>query len=179
MLTLKTVFGVVMLGLFVCLGTGCNAHEMGRFKIGLEARPDLKENITVDLVAVSESQFQAWNGMNMDDYANPNGFRDEARKQGRIRSFQIDTATRSFTILPTDPIYDAWKGIGGTPRLFVLTNENQNAVRPNPVGPGNMDFRRKVLPLENGAWPTKEIKIIFSPNGITLDKEPESKFAVK
>ena len=94
----------IVLGLFVCLGTGCCPKGMGQFKITINATEDLKERVTVDVVAISESQYQKWYSMPMTGYAQ-SAYRASARSQDIIISQTLEPGTRSFTIQPTDEIY--------------------------------------------------------------------------
>ena len=162
--------------MMACLATGCSKN-VGRFNITLEADKDLKSSVTVDVVAVSESQYQTWYAIDMDKYANPNDDRKNAKAEGRMKSFDFDADHRSFTIAPTDPIYNTWTAIGGKPKLFIMANLPSDGTRP--TGAGQMDFRRKILPLESAAWSDGQIKIVVKASGVFLVKEPESKYAVK
>lgn len=128
----------------VMVGAGCSSVRPYPVRVTIDERIQ-NRSVQVDIVAVSEADYQTWEGYSMSQYwryGDP--WRRDADKF--VMRFGQDTPSQQ-TLAIDDPIWERWLKKGGT-RLLVLGD------LPEVIDDrsGAADPRRLVLPLMSGAW---------------------------
>jgi hypothetical protein len=137
----------VVLPLVFCgvLAVGCGSHKPKPVRWDVTLIKETPASIELDLVGVSSADKPAWeNNIKVDDYWKNGAVRKGARKV--TTTFENG---KTWELKSTDPIWDTWLSYGAT-ELMIIAN------LPGKHENGPYDRRRKFLPLQAGAYDTKD-----------------------
>ena len=107
-------------------------------------------SIQVDLIGITESEKQKWEGYSMDQYWSDGDLR---RANSRPLT-QTLTKDHPWQISENDPKWQEWLDRGAT-ELVIIAN------LPGKFPPGSADPRLNFFPLDKGAWKAKNDTLEF------------------
>lgn len=126
--------------------------------------------VEVDLVGISSSDEQMWNGKKVSEYFSGS---DRDRSSALKRTFVFSRTERAEKVLDrNDPIWKEWKA-KGVSRLLVLADiPSLNATDAE----GIRDPRRRIVPLESCRWDGRKMHFEVASNGLRtiINPKPES-----
>ena len=135
---------IVACVIVLVVAVGCNSVRPYPVRVTIDDRIQ-NRSVQVDIVAVSEADYQTWEGYSMSQYwryGDP--WRRDAEKF--VMRFGQDSQGQQ-TLAIDDPIWKRWLAKGGT-RLLIL-GDLPEVIEDKP---GAADPRRLVVPLHSGAW---------------------------
>ena len=154
--------------ILAAFAAGC--HGMGRYNVVVSCDEKLRNaSVMVDLVGVNESEYDQWYHYPMSKYWSP---RDRMREDAPRFEMKFGQGLPdSQTLSKKDPAWDPWNKKLAR-HLFVLAD--LSGVGDDQLG--NVDPRRKILPLSKTRWrwkyfywPVKQdIQILIKPSGVSV-----------
>lgn len=130
--------------LLAAVASGCHGVRAYPVDVTIDSRIQ-DQSVQVDIVGVSEADYQAWHNYSMTQYWRfDDAWRRDAEKY--VMRFGQDTPAKQ-TLPVDDPMWDTWLKRGAT-RLLIL-GDLPEVLEDRP---GAADPRRLVLPLNSGAW---------------------------
>ena len=158
---------------------GCG--RMGRFDVvvtierdGFKKTLGVLPSVEVNLVGVNDTEYEEWYGAPASQYWEP----DNARRLTTVRkgyahvmTFGEEQPSRQI-LYRRNVVYDAWAAKNAR-HLFILCNFPRVAQDQ----PGNMDPRRRILPLDKERWQgyfwgKRVIWVEVTPSGLICHSTP-------
>src|SRR5262249_21169072 len=124
--------------------------------------------VPVHVVGVTASELPSWEAVGVSEYFSPeNSLRQSAK--GRVKEFTFSAGhTGGMTISKTDQMWDIWASHGVT--YLVVLADLPDSFQDQP---GELDPRRRVVPLDKTRWPGIDtIRINVMKTGVKLETMP-------
>ena len=165
------VLAIVTLGGIGLAGCGCKS-ESKPYNVTVSLDPSFagKPVIEVHLVGINDAEDKFWNTYSMTRYWSSD---DKLRQNAPRYVMQFGPNKPDSQTLPADNnIWNTWLQRGAT-KLYVL------AFLPEKFddAPGDMDPRRRILPLDHCKWPQGEkqqIRVKLLPSNVEVETPPGS-----
>jgi hypothetical protein len=166
--------------LFACLAAGCCHDAITPLNVTVSLDDPLRSGtnkligqMQVDLVAISPNEHPRCVTYSMTKYWEPN---DPMRKFVPVHTATLDADHPVITLAASDPQWDKWirdVNVKDPPRLYVLVNVRGRA----DDQPGDLDCRRKILPLTTCHWDKNlgsppHVQLTVNANGLVVDTLP-------
>jgi len=157
-----------LVALSVLTGLGCG----GCLTIQVAARPDLAtKSVEVHVVGINPSELDEWKNYSVTKYFTPSDPKRRAavdEKYSCVMRFVQDSANPQ-TFTSGETVWKNWEKRNA--RYFVVLADIPGFTDKDDK-PGDMDPRRKILPLDAGQWDwafwgSKTIRIEVSSGGVT------------